>query len=557
MVRRLLIPLILTLPFFLGCGQNRKLFREMEGYVMEYPDSTLELLDNINPKTLRDKSYHSLFYAEALDRCYGAAGLYDTDKLSEAAEYFDIHGPSRLRLDAWYILGKNQFNSSDRSSALVSFLNAEREAAKAGDASALSKIYSYISDIYTSSSDFIQAAVFSGKSLEKLIQLKDPLLTRSGMVKYAESCRRAGLYSQADSVCWNALYYSRAAKDTLNEVRTLSCYAGSLLDEQASQDNASLAIASYSRITDQLGYSLSGEDLSYLAYAMVILSSKDFDKVLKEAYLRSDTPSERISVDRIASKIYSKAGNPAKALELIQRVQSFENQNINNKSAAISHLDFLMQQQQLQAERVRNSRLRLGAVILFLTAIMATLVLYFHAKKIQNEKIIAEEKAETEKYISIAEDLQSRIAEIQSKTSSRQPSDTSYKMSGLDALERLCEQYYIYEGTPNLQPRVLKEVRSIVEGLRTDDAVKANLEKSLDDSRDGVMRRLRAAFPKWKEEDFTLYAFTASGFSPTTVSTLMEKDKAYIYNRVYRLKGRISASENPDKKFFLDVLVNN
>ena len=68
------------------------------------------------------------------------------------------------------------------------------------------------------------------------------------------------------------------------------------------------------------------------------------------------------------------------------------------------------------------------------------------------------------------------------------------------------------------------------------------------------MTRLRQAFPKWKEEDFHLYAYTASGLSSTTIATLLEKDKPYVYNRLYRLKSRIQSSDLPDKEFFLEQI---
>ena len=98
------------------------------------------------------------------------------------------------------------------------------------------------------------------------------------------------------------------------------------------------------------------------------------------------------------------------------------------------------------------------------------------------------------------------------------------------------------------------EVKSIVEGLRSDAKVQKNLEQALDERSGGVMKRLRAAFPKWKDEDFLLYLFTASGFSATTISTLLEKDKPYVYNRLYRLKERIKASSSPDSGDFLAYL---
>lgn len=193
-------------------------------------------------------------------------------------------------------------------------------------------------------------------------------------------------------------------------------------------------------------------------------------------------------------------------------------------------------------ERARN---RIGMLALLVAAILATLVLYFWARKSQTEKLLAEKQAENERYMSAAEDLRARLSSLRADRS---------KSGGLDTLDRLCEQYYVFEGTTNLQPRILGEVKSIVEGLRSDTKVQKNLEQALDDRADGVMKRLRAAFPKWKDEDFLLYLFTASGFSATTISTLLEKDKPYVYNRLYRIKERIKASSSPDSEDFLNCL---
>ena len=41
------------------------------------------------------------------------------------------------------------------------------------------------------------------------------------------------------------------------------------------------------------------------------------------------------------------------------------------------------------------------------------------------------------------------------------------------------------------------------------------------------------------------------------MSLLLEKDKPYIYNRIYRLKGRIGTSDSPDKDFFLEIMGKN
>ncbi len=189
----------------------------------------------------------------------------------------------------------------------------------------------------------------------------------------------------------------------------------------------------------------------------------------------------------------------------------------------------------------------MGALALLVTAILATLVLYFWARKAQLEKQLLEEREENERMMSVAEDLERRLSHFK-----QQKKNTP--ALGVDVLDRLCEQYYVYEGTDNLQPRIVKEVRAVVEGLRTDAAMQRSLEQALNEQNNQVMEKLRACFPRWKEEDFLLYLFTASGFSSTTLSTLLEKDKPYIYNHLYRLKERIKVSGSPDRDLFLACL---
>ena len=203
----------------------------------------------------------------------------------------------------------------------------------------------------------------------------------------------------------------------------------------------------------------------------------------------------------------------------------------------------------LKAEQVARSiekaRLRAWALLFFVVAVLATLLLYLWARKVQTEKQLLLEREENDRVMSIAEDLQNRLSLLQGTRK------TGRSDIGLDMLDRLCEQYYVYEGTSSLQPKILKEVRSLVEGLRADEKVQKNLEQSLNESHDQVMKRLRAACPKWKEEDILLYMFTVAGFSSTTISTLLEKDKPYVYNRLYRLKERLKTLEVPDRDFLL------
>ena len=102
--------------------------------------------------------------------------------------------------------------------------------------------------------------------------------------------------------------------------------------------------------------------------------------------------------------------------------------------------------------------------------------------------------------------------------------------------------------------KILKEVKSVIDGLREDPKAVKNLEMMLDRNNNGLVARLREQLPKMKAEDIKLFIFAASGFSSTTISTILEKDKGIVYNRIWRLKGKISSSEAPDKEEFLDSI---
>lgn len=306
-----------------------------------------------------------------------------------------------------------------------------------------------------------------------------------------------------------------------------------------SRENAILREASRNVVTDPEGtlylldsldrYSLSERDQATYDY----LTAYSFYRT----YYFLDDASEA-ALQRAC--FYFEKNGPAvdrmRAWELMGTVQTATNRY---DSGLVS---FLKAEQ--VARSIEQARVRTWGLLFLVVAVLSTLLLYLWARKAQTEKQLLLEREENDRVMSIAEDLQARLSLLQG--TKKGSADI-----GLDMLDRLCEQYYIYEGTSSLQPKILKEVRSLVEGLRADEKVQKNLEQSLNDSRDNVMKRLRAACPKWKEEDYLLYMFTVAGFSSTTISTLLEKDKPYVYNRIYRLKERLKASDSPDRDFLL------
>ena len=487
-----------------------------------------------------------------LDQVEGELGYVNTldaADVAKMADWFVRRGDDSQKARALYCLGRTQYNDHNYSSAIISYTKALEYAEKARDPLREGLIcldMSRTSGVSGNSADEIlylarasEAFKASGakeKSQETLLEI--------GRVQASQ-----GQFGTAEEIFKSVLFDSHEMRDTLLEIRSLEAYASLAVSKD--EPDPSLAIDMLGRAANELHYPLSPEDKGILAYSYSLSGNqKEALRWLSEAKAAIETEDNAADIDFREYQIASRSGDAARALQALERVTEFGNKSQASslqEAVSASQREYIQGQADIQAEKLQAARLRL--LLLALTALLAAgaLIGVYYYYRSKQEKILAEEIAERERYMSIAEDLQRRLAD---------QDDRNVQGPGFEALERLCEQYYIYEGTDNLQPRILKEVKSIVEGLRSDRKVRKNLEDMLDSRKDGVMTKLRSEFPSWKEEDFQIYAFTAAGFSSTTISALMEKEKSVIYNRVWRLKGRISNSASEQKDFFLNCLDN-
>ena len=143
---------------------------------------------------------------------------------------------------------------------------------------------------------------------------------------------------------------------------------------------------------------------------------------------------------------------------------------------------------------------------------------------------------EISEFISDFHDFCNRKREVSESIESK-PEQTDN--SNFKILERLCEQYYVYEDTDKFQKKIIQEVIEIVDELRNDPATQKELEQWLNHTQDDVVARLRMSHPELKEEEIKLFCYIQAGFTPTMMSVLLRKDKSVVYNRVSRLKAKI------------------
>jgi hypothetical protein len=480
---------------------------------------------------------------------YGFVPAADEEGLAAAAEYFEKKGSAEERLAAWSLLGKVQMADDALYRAVVSFEHALAAAGELKDDGARGEICRQLAYAYNASGQHVAAARQLYESYQAFNRASMDEESRRTLLEYGQAWYNFERYDDAATIFNTVLAESIEARDTLTQVRCLQNYSAMLV-EMDPVDPA-LARDMLVRVRDELHYPLGSADWGVLAYAAALMGQDaEAQRCLLQARARVETVSDRNRLHFREYQVASRAGRTAQALQALERVTASGNEediSALRSAVTLAREDYLQAREALASERLRSQRARQTALLLLLIAVGSTALWYLRARRIANERALAEERAETERYIGIAEELQARLGET-----SRRLRDTASGRN--EVLERLCEQYYVFEGTDKLQNNLLKEVRQAVEGLRNDKKVQARLERSVDASRDGAAAKLRAQLPNCKEEDVRLFVLAASGFSRTAMATLMDKEKGVINNRLWRLKGRIADSGAPDKDLLLSCL---
>ena len=475
----------------------------------------------------------------------GYVNTLESGNVAKMTDWFMRRGDDLQKARALYCLGRTQFNDGSHSAAIVTYTRALEYAEKSGDTLHEALICRDMARTCGLSGNTTDEIMYLARASEAFKTAGHPAESQKALLDIGRAHSASGSYEIAENIFKSVLYDSHEMGDTLLEARCLESYASLAVSKD--EPDPTLAIDLLGRAADQLDYPLSCSDKGILAYSYSLTGNqKEAWKWLSEAKSSVETDEDAADSDFREYQIASRSGDSARALKALERVTEYGNVSqaeALGEAVSASQRDYIQGQADVQAEKLRSARLKLWLLALAALMVVAALVLAYLFYRSEQQRLLNEEIAERDRYMSIAEDLRNKLA-------------LRPEGPGFDALERLCEQYYIYEGTENLQPKILKEVKAIVGGLRSDKKVQQGLEDMLDETKDGVMTKLRREFPTWKDDDFLLYSFTAAGFSSTTISALMEKEKSVIYNRVWRLKGRISNSDSSLKEFFLKCLEN-
>ena len=195
----------------------------------------------------------------------------------------------------------------------------------------------------------------------------------------------------------------------------------------------------------------------------------------------------------------------------------------------------------LYRERAKRERYMFIGIIVMLTAaaIIAWQSQRLRAKDRENEALIAE-----------ASGLRNDLSRSRSECSARAAKLSTLLDHRFSTIDDLCGTYYESQGTKTERKVIAEKVKSIIESVKDDAGLFAEMERSVNDCRDGVLVRIRTAFPAMKPEEYRLAVYLACGLSNRTIALLLGENIDVVYKRKSRLKARLAtAATGADEGF--------
>lgn len=560
-----------------SCGNDHHIYRTLKDvgtYISDSPDSAYNVLSGIDKKRIsryRTLAKYSLLMSIALDKKY--IDVTEDTLIRPAVLWYERHGSDKDRMLAYYYHGRVYQNAEDYNQAIIAFSNAEKYAKTCEDDFYLGMIYRGMHSIYNrtyNNSDALKYAILSRNHFKKsanelhyIYSLRDIALIYHNLNKFNECL----------ALCDTVKHIAKGIKDTVLYASVLDIEIASTVYKTDKEPEK--AIQTFNFIVDSLHRNPSFQAWHDIAEAYAETGQYDTayniinrlkTLVLPNSVAEGTLASVQSRIDLAKHDYKNSLLNFQKAVD----IQDSLFYTILNQAVVNTQKDYFKRQAEYDAERLRMKN---TIILLIVIASVVTLasISYFWYRKVKDKE--REKEFETARLMDRISEVRNELISLQrekdeqiSSLTRALESENQEAMSGFREqiyslyqtrfrfFDNICRQYYSFGMTAAKQKQIFKVVEENIGEVSDDKEIMA-LEEIMDAFRGGVMKKLRAEFPRFKEEDFKVMCYWYAGFSPTAMCVFMKVDDINdIYKRKSRLKARIEKSESPNKDFFISQL---
>ena len=561
-----------------SCGNDHHIYRTLKDvgtYISDSPDSAYNVLSGIDKKRIsryRTLAKYSLLMSIALDKKY--IDVTEDTLIRPAVLWYERHGSDKDRMLAYYYHGRIYQNAEDYNQAIIAFSNAEKYAKTCEDDFYLGMIYRGMTRIYNAAYNHAEEIRYSQLAYEYFLKIDNPSYAQYAMLDIALAYHNSRDFNKCITISEDICKIAIENNNTNLLSGALRAKMSALINKKNPDSRKAADIFFY--MLDSLDYQPSIKDYGLLANAYS-LSNRNAEamnivKELKDQVRNEDKISSSL-IYNIEYKVAKNVGEYKKALTLFENVTFIQDSILSktlSQSVVNTQKDYFKRQAEYDAERLRMKN---TIILLIVIASVVTLasISYFWYRKVKDKE--REKEFETARLMDRISEVRNELISLQrekdeqiSSLTRALESENQEAMSGFREqiyslyqtrfrfFDNICRQYYSFGMTAAKQRQIFKVVEENIGEVSDDKEIMA-LEEIVDAFRGGVMKKLRAEFPRFKEEDFKVMCYWYAGFSPTAMCVFMKVDDINdIYKRKSRLKARIEKSESPNKDFFISQL---
>lgn len=161
--------------------------------------------------------------------------------------------------------------------------------------------------------------------------------------------------------------------------------------------------------------------------------------------------------------------------------------------------------------------------------------------------------ARAERLVAEASSLKNGMLQNRSLCSDRQAKLERLLSTRFDVIDSLCGTYFESQGTKTERKAIADKVRAHIAEIRSDSGLFADMERCVNDCRDGLLVELRHQLPSISSDDYRLMVYLSCHLSNRSIAALLDENIDVVYKRKSRLKSRLAALGPQYSARFLSV----
>ena len=531
-------PVLLSL-LLLSCSGHHEAVRLMdtaESLMSESPDSAMALMQQVPREQLHgraSRARYALLMTMAQDKCY--IEVQEDSLIRTAYDFYRRRGNRAQRLRSGYYLAVVHQNAGRYLEAARELREAEHLAEKTGDEHHLGLICWHLNDIFAANYDHVRALEYAEKALQAYERSGERIYIEYSKLEIANRLMAHHRNDEADELL-QGIMDDHPEDDILYSEASLTLARSLLLRKVPDYKRAATCMEA---VVERQAIALTAQNYGYLA----IINEVEGNRKRAEEYLEMEKSMARSAADSaifydIAQDVYDLRRDTSAAYVALLEAVKIQNRIITRQlEQSVSHSIETYYQNDLLLEREKTrSRLYLsiltGGVLIAVILWLAVLLRKGKRKSLEDmaavQEVYASMEAQRAKDTAVAEVMDQFIKD---KIQSLQQLSTTY-FSWDDEQVKKRKDRCGWES----QDEIINAFRNQVGALRNDQAFIPALEQALDLSDDGLMARVRQAFPRMDETDFKLLTLLFSGFPVKSICYLLRMSDPAVRMRKTRYK---------------------